>query len=73
MKLHAVSLRALYKGGAKVIIVHVTGVSKDHGIGIWKLGWGEGKMDGEVNMITGEKEEGNVYCLTFLSTLASPL
>lgn len=30
-------------------------------------------MDEELNMVHGEKEEGNVYCLTFLSTLASPL
>lgn len=30
-------------------------------------------MDEELNMITGEKEPGNVYCFTFLSALACPL
>lgn len=58
--------------GAKVNTVHVTGISKDHG-SIWKLVWGEEKMDEELNMITGEKEEGNAYCFTFLSTLVSAL
>lgn len=72
MKLHAVSLGALYKQRCQGQQVHVTGVSKGQG-SIWKSGWREGKMDAELNMITGEKEEGNVYCFTFLSTLASPL
>lgn len=58
--------------GAKANTPCVTGISKDLG-SIWKLGWGEGKMDEELNVITEEKEEGNVYCFIFLSTLASLL
>lgn len=42
MKLHAVSLGALYKQRCQGQQVHVTGVSKGQG-SIWKLGWGEGK------------------------------
>lgn len=55
--MHVGSPGALYKQRwqqQQAIVVHVTAVSKDHG-SVWKLGQGEGRMDGGLNMVIGEK------------------